>query len=48
MNISSYNPKKKNEVLLFHSTRFQILNCYMIVHYEYLLSMWVVITILFC
>ena len=34
--------KKKNEVLQFSSTSFQILNCYMIVHYEYLLLMWVV------
>jgi len=25
--------KKKNEVLKFPSTSFQILNCYMIVHY---------------
>ena len=33
--------KKKNEVLQFSSTSFQILNCYMIVHYEYLLPMWV-------
>ena len=27
--------KKKIEVLQFPSTSFQILNCYMIVHYEY-------------
>ena len=27
------------EVLQFSSTSFQILNCYMIVHYEYLLPM---------
>ena len=33
--------KKKHEVLPFSSTSFQILNCYMIVPYEYLLLMWV-------
>ena len=36
--------KKKNlihEVLQFSSTSFQILNCYIIVHYEYLLPIWV-------
>ena len=33
--------KKKliHEILQFSSTSFQILNCYMIVHYEYLLPM---------
>ena len=43
LNISNYQPKKNliHEVLQFSSTSFQILNCYMIVHYEYLLSMWV-------
>ena len=44
LNISNSRPKKKNlihEVLQFSSTSFQILNCYMIVHYEYLLPMWV-------
>ena len=39
---------KKKKKLQFPSTSFQILNCYMIVHYEYLLPMWVAITILFC
>ena len=39
---------KKNlihEVLQFPSTSFQILNCYMIVHYEYLLPMWVAMSL---
>ena len=40
--------KKKIEVLQFSFTSFQILNCYMIVHYEYLLSLWVGMIILFC
>ena len=43
LNISNYRQKKKkliHEVLQFSSTSFQILNCYMIIHYEYLLSMW--------
>ena len=31
--------KKKNEVVQFPSTSFLILNCYMIVHYKYLLQM---------
>ena len=39
---------KKKKVLQFPSTIFQILICYMIVHYEYLLPMWIVMTILFC
>ena len=36
--------KKKiiHEVSQSSSKSFQILNCYMIIHYEYLLSMWVV------
>ena len=42
MNISSYQ-QQKNEVLQFPSTSFQILNCYIIVHYKYLLPMWVAI-----
>ena len=33
--------KKKNEVLQLSSTNFQILNYYIIVHYEYFLPMWV-------
>ena len=43
LNISSYRPKKKSihEVLQFPSTSIQILNCYMIVYYKYLLLMWV-------
>ena len=36
--------KKKNYIFLI----FQILNCYMIVHYEYLLPMWIAMIILFC
>ena len=39
--------QKKIEILQFSFTSFQILNCYMIVHYEYLLPLWVVMTILF-
>ena len=35
----------KNKVLQFPSTSFQILNCYMIVYYKYLLSLWVAMTI---
>ena len=34
--------------LQFPSTSFQILNCYMIVHYGYLLSLRVAMTILLC
>ena len=44
--IELLTPKKK--VLQFPSTSFQNLNCYMVVHYEYLLSLWVVMAILFC
>ena len=40
--------KKKIEVLQFSFTSFQILNCYMIIHYEYLLPLWVAMTILIC
>ena len=50
LNISSYRQKKKkiHEFLQFPYTSFQILNYYMIVYYEYLLSMWIAMTILFC
>ena len=34
-----------HEVLQFSSTSFQILNCYMVVHYEYLLPMWVAMSL---
>ena len=36
------------EILQFPSISFQILNCYMIVYYEYLLPIWVAMTILYC
>ena len=43
LTISNYRTKKKliHEFLQFSSTSFQILNYYMIVHYEYLLPIWV-------
>ena len=39
--------KKKSihEVLQFPSTSIQILNCYMIVYYKYLLPMWVAMSL---
>ena len=40
--------KIKIKALQFHFTNFQILNCYMIIHYEYLLPLWIAMTILFC
>ena len=40
--------KKTKEVSQFPSTSFQILNCYMIIHYEYLLPLWIAMTILSC
>ena len=52
LNISNYQQQKKknliHEVLQFSCTSFQILNCYMTVHYEYLLSMWVVMRLWLC
>ena len=40
LNISSYRQKKLiHEILQFSSTSFQIFNCYIIIHYEYLLPM---------
>ena len=34
-----------HEVLQLPSTNLQILNCYMIVHYKYLLPMWVTVSL---
>ena len=44
------DPKKKYiyKFLQFPFTSFQILNCYTIVYYEYLLPIWLAMTILFC
>ena len=38
-------PSTSIQILQFPSTSIQILNCYMIVHYKYLLPMWVVMSL---